>query len=156
MYKTALFSGVRNIHMGIDLGAQVGTPVLSFATGKVHSFGYNPSDGDYGNVVVMEYELPGGISKQQTALKLWALYGHLASSTIEPGRLEVGKILRSGEIVGWIGKEEENGGWGPHLHFQLSVKEPLSHDMPGVVTAEDRPQALLDYPHPFHVTGRLY
>ena len=71
-------------------------------------------------------------------------------------RLKVGKTIEAGEIVGWIGAEDENGGWPPHVHFQLSVKRPITHDMPGVVSEKERDQALLDYPHPFHVTGRLY
>ena len=70
--------------------------------------------------------------------------------------IERSKFLLPGFIVGWIGSEEENGGWKPHVHFQLSVKEPSTHDMPGVVSAEEREQAIQDYPHPFHVTGQLY
>ena len=47
-----------------------------------------------------------------------------------------------------LGNNQENGGWEPHLHFQLSLIEPLTHDLPGVVSSEDRKQALLDYPDP--------
>ena len=148
MYTSNLFSEVRNIHVGIDLGAPIGTPVMSFGKGKVHSFGYNEAALDYGNVVVLEYKFG--------TLELWALYGHLSGSTIANERLTVGKTIEAGEVVGWIGAEDENGGWPPHVHFQISVKEPKTHDMPGVVSAEQREQALQDYPHPFHVTGRLY
>ena len=148
MYTSKLFDGVRNIHVGIDLGAPIGTPVMSFASGKVHSFGYNEAALDYGNVVILEYNFG--------KLDLWGLYGHLSGSTIANERLNVGQSIEAGEIVGWIGAEHENGGWPPHVHFQLSVKRPSTHDMPGVVSAEEREQALLDYPHPFHVTGRLY
>ena len=56
MYTSSLFSGVRNIHVGIDLGAPIGTPVMSFAKGSVHSFGYNEAALDYGNVVILEYK----------------------------------------------------------------------------------------------------
>ena len=34
--------------------------------------------------------------------------------------LERTKKLHSGEILGYIGREDENGGWPPHVHFQLS------------------------------------
>ena len=148
MYTSNLFSGVRNIHMGIDLGAPISTPVMSFAKGAVHSFGYNEAALDYGNVVILEYKFGD--------LDLWALYGHLSATTIANGRLTIGKQFEAGEIVGWVGSKEENGGWPPHVHFQLSVKKPLTHDMPGVVSREERSQAILDYPHPFHVTGQLY
>ena len=89
-------------------------------------------------------------------LDLWGLYGHLSGSTIANERLKEGQSIEAGEIVGWIGAEHENGGWPPHVHFQISVKRPSTHDMPGVVSADEREEALLDYPHPFHVTGRLY
>ena len=148
MYTSSNFSGVRNIHVGIDLGAPIGTPVMSFANGSVHSFGYNEAALDYGNVVILEYKFG--------SLDLWALYGHLSGSTIANGRLKVGQTIEAGEVIGWIGAEDENGGWPPHVHFQISVKKPSTHDMPGVVSAEEREQALQNYPHPFHVTGRLY
>ena len=148
MYTSNLFSGVRNIHMGIDMGAPINTPVMSFAKGIVHSFGYNEAALDYGNVVILEYKFGD--------LDLWALYGHLSATTIANGRLTIGKTIEAGEIVGWIGSKEENGGWPPHVHFQLSLKKPLTHDMPGVVSSEERTQAVQDYPHPFHVTGQLY
>jgi murein DD-endopeptidase MepM/ murein hydrolase activator NlpD len=33
----------------------------------------------------------------------------------------VGERLRAGDAVGRIGTRAENGGWAPHLHFQLLV-----------------------------------
>ena len=35
----------------------------------------------------------------------------------------------------------ENGGWPPHLHFQLSNEQPTTHDMPGAVTPAERKNA---------------
>ena len=55
-----------------------------------------------------------------------------------------------------LGNFEENGGWEPHLHFQLSLVEPETHDMPGVVAPEDREHALTIYPDPRNVLGPLY
>jgi hypothetical protein len=55
-----------------------------------------------------------------------------------------------------MGDKDENGGWDPHLHFQLSLIEPETHDMPGVVSPEDREQALRDYPDPRLVLGPIY
>ena len=54
------------------------------------------------------------------------------------------------------GSEEVNGGWPPHVHFQLSLKEPETHDMPGVVEQEARESALEIYPDPRLVLGLLY
>jgi murein DD-endopeptidase MepM/ murein hydrolase activator NlpD len=85
---------------------------------------------------------------------LWALYGHLDAASIE-GKT-VGQKVSAGEVICWMGDNHENGGWESHLHFQLSLVEPETHDLPGVVAPEDRQQALLDYPDPRLVLGPIY
>ena len=55
-----------------------------------------------------------------------------------------------------MGDHSENGGWEPHLHFQLSYQEPDTHDMPGVVEPSKRDEALEIYPDPRLVLGALY
>ena len=146
VYTTDLFEGIRNIHVGIDIGGPGGTPCMAFTDGEVSHFGYNPEPGDYGNVLITKHKLDG--------VSLWALYGHLSSESIENKIL--GQKVVAGEVVAWFGDESENGGWEPHLHFQLSLIEPETHDMPGVVAPEDREQALNDYPDPRLVLGPLY
>ena len=47
MYNTAIFGGIRNIHMGVDIGGPVGTPCMEFTNGEISHFGYNPEPGDY-------------------------------------------------------------------------------------------------------------
>ena len=146
MYNTELFGGTRLIHMGIDIGGPVGTPCMAFADGEVSHFGYNQEPGDYGNVVITQHDI-GGTS-------VWALYGHMDAASIK-GKT-VGQKVSAGEVIAWFGDRHENGGWEPHLHFQLSLVEPETHDLPGVVAPEDREQALLDYPDPRLVLGPLY
>ena len=146
VYNTDLFQGTRTLHVGLDIGAPVNTPCMSFDQGEIAYFGYNPSEGDYGHVVVTKHELQGK--------PLWALYGHLSSRSILGKRK--GQKIDRGEIVGWIGGKEENGGWEPHLHFQLSWSDPMTHDMPGVVNPEDRSDALARYPDPRIVLGPIY
>ena len=146
MYNTEIFHGERFLHVGIDIGAPIGTPCMAFSDGEVSHFGYNPEPGDYGNDLIIKHKLDG--------VSLWALYGHLSSESIENKIL--GQKVVAGEVVAWFGDESENGGWEPHLHFQLSLIEPETHDMPGVVAPEDREQALNDYPDPRLVLGPLY
>ena len=146
MYSTDLFAGSRFLHVGIDIGAPVGTPCMAFANGEISHFGYNPADGDYGNVVITRHLLDG--------VPLWALYGHLDAKSIE-GKA-VGQKVNVGEVICWMGDKHENGGWEPHLHFQLSLVEPETHDLPGVVAPEDRDNALAIYPDPRNVLGPLY
>ena len=56
----------------------------------------------------------------------------------------------------FFGGEAENGGWPPHVHFQLSLERPATHDMPGVVSADDHQKALETFPDPRWVLGDLY
>ena len=55
-----------------------------------------------------------------------------------------------------MGTREVNGGWNPHLHFQLSLLEPETHDLPGAVSVADRSWALRAFPDPRLVLGPLY
>tara|TARA_X000000368_G_scaffold125362_1_gene98399 strand:+ start:1890 stop:2471 length:582 start_codon:yes stop_codon:yes gene_type:complete len=146
MYNTELFSDERSLHIGIDIGAPVGTPCMAFDDGEISHFGYNPADGDYGYVVITKHIVDGA--------QIWALYGHLDSGSIRDKK--VGQKISKGEVICWMGDKDENGGWDPHLHFQLSYIEPETHDMPGVVRPEDRTQALKDYPDPRLVLGPIY
>ena len=146
LYNTELFGGERNVHMGIDIGGPVGTPCMGFMDGEISHFGYNPAAGDYGNVVITKHDIGGG--------PVWALYGHLDAASIVDKR--VGQIVESGDVIAWFGAFEENGGWEPHLHFQLSLVEPETHDMPGVVAPGEREYSLEIYPDPRNVLGPLY
>lgn len=146
MYSTDLFSDGRFLHVGIDIGAPVGTPCMAFDDGEISNFGYNPDDGDYGYVVITKHIIDGR--------SVWALYGHLNSKSIEDK--EIGQKISKGEVICWMGDKHENGGWESHLHFQLSLKEPETHDLPGVVSPDNRDQALQDYPDPRLVLGPIY
>jgi murein DD-endopeptidase MepM/ murein hydrolase activator NlpD len=146
MYTTELFGGTRDIHMGIDIAAPVGTPVHAFFDGEIHMVAYNSAPGDYGYTVITRHQFDG--------TELFALHGHLNAASIE-GKFS-GQVIRAGDPIAWLGSEAENGGWNPHLHFQLSYVRPLVCDMPGAVADRDRAEALRIYPDPRLVLGPLY
>lgn len=146
LYTTPLFDGTRCLHVGIDLGGPVGTPVMAYDDGELAYYGYMPADGDYGYVVVTRHTLRG--------FPIWALHGHLDAASIA-GK-QRGQRVRKGEVLGWLGSREENGGWPAHVHFQLSWEDPGTHDMPGVVDPRERESALACYPDPRLVLGPLY
>jgi len=106
------YNGARTLHVGIDLGGPVGTKVYSFWDGVVHSAGYNAELGDYGHVVVVEYDLSNLVvdSDANVASKVWALYGHLDKSSAKMFK-RVGKKVKRGEVLGRIGDVNDNGGW---------------------------------------------
>lgn len=146
MYNTPLFGGERNVHMGIDIWAPAGAPVFSFYDGRVAYMNDNTEPGDYGPTIIIRYELNG--------TSLFALYGHLSRESLQ--MVSVGEEISKGQQIAELGRPDVNGGWDPHLHFQLSVKDPGKADMPGVVAEQDRAEALEKYPDPRLVLGDLY
>lgn len=146
IYTQALFAGARTVHMGIDLGGPVGTAVHAFAEGVVLHSGINAADGDYGGTIVTEHAVDGET--------LWALHGHLSHASVRAS--PAGRRLGRGEVLGWMGGPAENGGWPPHVHFQLSRERPATHDMPGAVARAERAAARVRFPDPRRVLGPLY
>jgi murein DD-endopeptidase MepM/ murein hydrolase activator NlpD len=149
LFKTGLFkagAAPRDIHVGIDLAAPVDAPVYAFYDGRVYLTGVNPAAGDYGGTVITEHDLDGRA--------IWALYGHLSHRSVSSRK--AGDRLRRGDIVGWLGNKQENGGWNPHLHFQLSWDKPERCDLPGAVNERDLSEALRIYPDPRLVLGPIY
>lgn len=146
MYTASQFEGTRNIHMGIDIWSKAGRPVFSFYDGKIAYKTNNDQNGDYGPTLVACYE----IGKYQ----LYALYGHLSNMTLQ--NIDVGESIQQGQQIATIGTEDVNGGWAPHLHFQLSHEDPGEADMPGVVSEENHEHALETYPDPRVILGPLY
>ncbi|OUW60638.1 MAG: hypothetical protein CBD58_04490 [bacterium TMED198] len=147
MYKGELFEKEqRNIHVGIDIGGPVGTKIKSFFDGNVFLFGYNNKPFDYGYTLVMEHVIDNK--------NVYALYGHLSKKSLQ-GKYK-NQAIEAGEIIAEIGNENENGGWPPHLHFQLSLLKPKTYDMPGVVSEAERDRALKIFPDPRNVLGAIY
>ena len=150
MYTTELFSQNngerRDIHMGIDIAAPEGTPVYSFFDGKVFCVGINTAPGDYGGTLITEHEL--------SELRIWVLHGHLSHASIKS--LKPDQFFRKGELIARVGSQHENGGWNPHLHFQISLQAPSGCDLPGVVTKADLQKALEIFPDPRLILGPIY
>jgi murein DD-endopeptidase MepM/ murein hydrolase activator NlpD len=146
IYTQDLFGGERSLHVGIDLGGPAGTAVHAFAPGEVIHAGVNPAPGDYGPTIVTAHEVDGA--------PLYALFGHLSMSSLV--RSPVGRRFDAGDVLGWLGEPAENGGWPPHVHLQLAVERPVTHDLPGAVRPADRADALRRFPDPRRVLGPLY
>ena len=147
MYEGDLFEKTKRfIHMGIDIGAPVGTPVKSFYDGEIFLFKYNDQKLDYGYTIITKHQIKGQ--------NIYALYGHLSNSSLK--NKNIGQKIYSGEVIAYLGSEEENGGWPPHVHFQLSLIEPKICDLPGVVSEENHNIALKIFPDPRKVLGKIY
>ncbi|MDT8401372.1 MAG: aminotransferase class III-fold pyridoxal phosphate-dependent enzyme [Bacteroidales bacterium] len=114
----------RTIHLGIDMFAPAGTPVYAPADGTVHLYNYNPDELDYGHMIILRHQ-------SGTGEEFFTLYGHLAGKSLE--RITKGKEVKKGDVFAWMGDVTENGGWSPHLHFQI-ITDLLAYgiDFPGV------------------------
>jgi len=116
----------RNIHLGMDFWTKAGTPVFAPLAGEVHSFQVNPGSGNYGPTIILYHP----------AENIYSLYGHLASEDLVA--LKVGEPVAAGQLLCHLGKPEENGGWPPHLHFQLiRDMQGMRGDYPGVCSQRD-------------------
>jgi len=158
MYTTELFQGKRDHHVGLDLGAPAGTAVHAFEEGTVYETGINDQDGSYGPTLITEHCLalptkPGG-DTYEGVNKFWVLYGHLNWESIK--HHQSGDAFGKGALLATMGAEDENGGWPPHVHVQISTKKPLLCDMPGVVHQDKRDAALEQYLDPRLICGPLY
>jgi 4-aminobutyrate aminotransferase-like enzyme/Ser/Thr protein kinase RdoA (MazF antagonist) len=131
----------RTIHLGIDLFVEPGTVVRAPLDGTVHLIANNTAALDYGPLVILEHKA-GSRSDDQSreadeALGFFTLYGHLQTETLS--KLKPGQKISRGEVFARVGHAGENGGWAPHLHFQIILDLlDLGADFPGVARASAR------------------
>lgn len=133
---------IRDVHMGIDLWAPAGTSVHAVMDGVIHSFAHNDDPGNYGPTLILEHNWNGA--------KLYSLYGHLAVSDMVDWR--IGLRFRESEKIATLGTPQENGGYSPHLHFQLMTDmKDYQGDFPGVAAQEELAgyKGLILDPNPF-------
>lgn len=138
---SSLFAGgkIRSVHLGVDLWVAAGTPILAAFSGSIHSFQDNRGTGDYGPTIILEHEIDG--------FQFFTLYGHLSRKSLSD--LEPGLAVSPAQPIGTVGESEVNGGWPPHLHFQvIRDLEGRSGDFPGVCAPEDRNHFLKICPDP--------
>lgn len=136
LYSSALFGDGtpiderRTVHLGVDLFVAPGTAVQAPLDGVVHVRANNRAALDYGPLVILRHTTGDGET-------FFTLYGHLRVDSLDG--LAVGQHVRRGEAVGRVGTSDENGGWPPHVHFQV-ILDLLDQDadFPGVAYASER------------------
>lgn len=118
----------RNIHLGIDFWCDANTPVLSVLRGKIYSIRNNNDAGNYGPTIIVEHYIQGE--------RFYTLYGHLSLESMD--YVKVGQEVEDGEQIGFLGDSSVNGGYAPHLHFQIIEDlQGFNGDYPGVASEAD-------------------
>ena len=100
----------RTIHLGIDVFAPSGASIFAPIDGVVHQLQDNQSPLDYGPTVILKHQPENGP-------EFFTLYGHLGRECLQ--QLQIGQVIKGGMPLAKIGNSNENGGWLPHVHFQL-------------------------------------
>ena len=119
----------RTVHLGLDVWLPWGKPVCALLPGQVYRAGVCEDPKDYGGFIILKHQI--------AELEFYTLYGHLV-----PGhayRWDEGDYIGEGEIIARLGSPEENGGWAPHLHFQIMLSMLGNEDnFPGVALPSER------------------
>jgi 4-aminobutyrate aminotransferase-like enzyme/murein DD-endopeptidase MepM/ murein hydrolase activator NlpD len=151
LYLAPAFAGQRasderrTVHLGVDLFAVAGTPVFAPIAGTVHSVHDNAAPQDYGPVIILRHPIGHGED-------FYTLYGHLSRESLS--MVTPGQPVAVGRQIATLGKPDVNGGWTPHLHFQIITDLlGLGHDFPGVARASERDTWLSLCPDPNLLLG---
>lgn len=113
----------RNIHLGIDLWAPAKTEICSPLSGKVVASHYNEGVGNYGGTIILKHT--------QNEKIFYSLFGHLSKESLRQN--PKGKHVEANQAFCELGDETENGGYVPHLHYQILLKLlNYTNDFPGV------------------------
>lgn len=99
-YRRSPFTGLREMHEGLDVATQNGSPVVAPAAGVVITSGFHRG---YGNMLEIDHGY--GVTTR---------YGHNSKIMVTPGR----KVNR-GDVVALVGSTGRST--GPHLHYEVIV-----------------------------------
>jgi len=94
--------GYVKMHTGVDWATPYGTPIFASGNGVVETVGW---EGGYGKYVKLKHN-----NGYETA------YGHM--SAYAKG-LEVGKRVRQGQVIGFVGSTGQST--GAHVHYEILV-----------------------------------
>ncbi len=97
-YRSSPFTGQTRYHPGIDIRAEIGTPVYAARDGQVLEVGVLNL---YGNYIIIKHR-----GDYQT------MYGHLKEAMVNEGQ-----VVKAGELVALSGNSGKST--GPHLHFEI-------------------------------------
>jgi murein DD-endopeptidase MepM/ murein hydrolase activator NlpD len=116
-YRIDPFTGVNQLHAGVDLAADIGTPVYATAEGVVCSI---ERDVGLGRVIKIDHKY--GYE---------TVYGHLSQIGVRNGQ-----SVKRGDLIGTVG----NSGLttGPHLHYEVHYQGQPQNPLRYVLNSDYR------------------
>ena len=135
----------RTVHLGIDCWPSEERQVIAPLEGVVFSVKENQGKGNYGPTLILEHTV-------HPDLTFYTLYGHMEEAILT--RYEQGQVVARGEKLGTPGSVQVNGGWPPHLHFQI-ILDLLgnTNDFPGVCLHDQKEVWQSICPDPQKIAG---
>ena len=94
-------------HSGVDIDAEIGTPVNAVSSGRVLYVQTGYSEG-YGNTITIEHNSPKGTR--------WTRYSHLSSINVT-----ISQPIEKGQKIGAAGNTGAVGGRGDGSHLDMKV-----------------------------------
>jgi len=94
-------TGEMSMHHGMDIAAEAGASIVSYADGTIESVLNSPV---YGKYIVVKH-----------SDKMYTLYAHMSSY----GIYGVGSNVKKGDVIGKVGSTGKST--GSHLHFEVRV-----------------------------------
>ena len=102
-------------HRGVDYGSPHGSPIYATADGTVKLAG---TKGAYGKTVILQH-----------GQRFSTLYAHMSKIS---SKSKVGKKVKQGDVIGYVGKTGRVT--GTHLHYEFRVNneqiDPLKVELP--------------------------
>jgi murein DD-endopeptidase MepM/ murein hydrolase activator NlpD len=121
-YRNSPFTGLREMHEGLDVAAPHGAPIVATAAGVVSFSGPLSA---FGNVVFINH-----------GHGFTTFYSHNSSN-----RVKEGQAVKRGEVIAYVGSTGRTT--GPHVHYEVQVNgvtvNPLKYivDQSGVKYANE-------------------
>lgn len=126
-------------HLGDDVVATPGTPVMAIGDGKVVWAAVRAGSKEkrnWGGLVVLAHQHKKSQTPMPNAQIFYSVYGHIAGITVK-----VGEQVTMGQQIGVVaaGNTPENGWWEiPHLHFGIYVGPWTGEILPGYKRPGDK------------------
>ena len=124
----------KRLHLGVDINVPVYSPVLSPINGEVveiiHDLDF---DGGWGECLII-----------QSNVKV--IFAHMQEVDAY-----IGKKIKTGDVLGLVGRPERNGGWYPHLHLQVIPRHISLSEIDGYGDLRELDSLKKIFPNPIDV-----